>query len=69
MARVDEQVGGNDELAALVATLEERHDTYMAENSVRSPLVDEEGDVPTADELAAELEKFLAIRRTHDDEG
>ena len=69
VARVDEQVAGNEELAALVATLEERHDSYMAENSVRSPLVDEEGDVPTADELAAELEKFLSIRRTRDDEG
>lgn len=68
-ARVDEQVGANEELAALVRTLEERHDAYMAGNPVRSPLTDDEGEVPTADELAAELEKFLAFRRTHDDEG
>ncbi|MBW4042446.1 MAG: PAC2 family protein [Acidobacteria bacterium] len=67
-ARVDEQVGGNDELAGLVRTLEERHDAYMAGNPVRSPLTDVEGEVPSADELAAELEKFLALRRTHDDE-
>lgn len=67
-ARVDEQVGGNDELAGLVRTLEERHDAYMAGNPVRSPLTDVEGAVPSADELAAELEKFLALRRTHDDE-
>lgn len=67
-ARVDEQVGGSEELAGLVRTLEERHDAYMAGNPVRSPLTDDEGEVPSADELAAELEKFLAIRRTHDDD-
>ncbi|MFD1723004.1 proteasome assembly chaperone family protein [Amnibacterium endophyticum] len=67
-ARVDEQVGGSEELGALVRTLEERHDAYMAGNPVRSPLTDDEGEVPSADELAAELEKFLAIRRTHDDD-
>ncbi len=67
-ARVDEQVGGNEELAGLVRTLEERHDAYMAGNPMRSPLMDGEGEVPSADELAAELEKFLTFRRTHDDE-
>lgn len=69
VAKVDEQVGGNDELRQLVHALEERHDAYMAGNPVRSPLTDEEGEVPSADELAAELEKFLAIRRSHDEEG
>ncbi len=69
LARVDEQVAGNDELGVLVRTLEERHDTYMAGNPLRSPLTDDEGEVPSADELAAELEKFLAIRRHADDEG
>ena len=68
LARVDEQVGGNEELGGLVRALEERHDAYMAGNPVRSPLTDDEGEVPSADELAAELEKFLAIRRSHDDE-
>jgi hypothetical protein len=67
-AKVDEQVGGNDELAGLVRTLEERHDAYMAGNPVRSPLMDGEGEVPSADDLADELEKFLAFRRSRDDE-
>ena len=67
-ARVDEQVRGNDELGQLVHALEERHDAYMAGNPVRSPLTDDDGEVPSADELAAELEKFLAIRRSHDDD-
>jgi PAC2 family len=68
VARVDEQVGANEELAQLVRTLEERHDTYMAGNPLRSPLTDVEGEVPTADQLADELEKFLAIRRSQDDD-
>ena len=68
VARVDEQVGANEELAQLVRTLEQRHDTYMEGNPIRSPLTDDEGEVPSADELAAELEKFLAIRRQADDE-
>jgi hypothetical protein len=67
-SRVDEQVAANEELGQLVRTLEARHDAYMAGNPVRSPLTDDEGEVPTADELADELEKFLAIRRSHDDE-
>jgi hypothetical protein len=67
-ARVDEQVAANEELGQLVRTLEQRHDTYMAGNPLRSPLTDDEGEVPSADELAAELEKFLAIRRQSDDE-
>ena len=62
-ARIDEQVAASEELAGLVATLEQRHDAYMEGNPVRSPLTDDEGGIPTADELAAELQKFLAIRR------
>ncbi|MET4158187.1 PAC2 family protein [Agromyces sp. PvR057] len=68
VARIDEQVAGNGELAKLVGALEERHDTYMQETSFRSPLTDVEGELPSADEIAAELEKFLAVRRRHDDE-
>jgi len=66
--RVDEQVAGNPELQRLVAVLEERHDTYMEGNPLPSPLTDQDGRVPTADALAAELEKFLATRRV-DGEG
>lgn len=63
LGKVDEQVGGNDELHKLVSALEARHDTYMEGTSLRSPLTDEDGFVPSADVIAAELEKFLAIRR------
>lgn len=69
VARIDEQVAENGELAKLVHTLEERHDAYMEGTTLRSPLTDEDGELPSADEIAAELEKFLAFRRTRDDEG
>jgi PAC2 family len=67
VARIDEQVAENGELAKLVGTLEERHDSYMEGTTLRSPLTGEDGELPSADELAAELEKFLAYRRSRDD--
>ncbi|GAB2972088.1 proteasome assembly chaperone family protein [Frigoribacterium salinisoli] len=63
LVKVEEQVQGNAELTRLVTTLEERHDTYMEGNPLPSPLTDQDGQVPSADALAAELEKFLATRR------
>jgi hypothetical protein len=68
IARIDEQVSENTELGKLVGTLEQRHDSYMEGTTLRSPLTDEDGELPSADEIAAELEKFLAFRRANDDD-
>lgn len=70
LSKIDAQVETNQELARLVGTLEERHDSYMEGNPLRSPLTDEDGALPSADEIAAELENFLAIRHRgeHGDE-
>ena len=68
IAKIDSQMVNNQELAKLVGTLEERHDSYMLDNPLRSPLTDEDGELPSADALAAELEKFLAIRRPGEDD-
>jgi hypothetical protein len=67
LSRIDEQVESNQELAKLVGTLEERHDSYMLDNPLRSPLTDEDGLLPSADDIAAELENFLAARRHGED--
>lgn len=67
LAKIDAQVKGNSELARLVGALEVRHDSYMAGNPLKSPLTDEDGELPTADEIAAELENFLALRRHRED--
>ncbi len=68
LAKIDAQVENNQELAKLVGTLEERHDSYMQDNPLRSPLTDVDGELPTADEIAAELQNFLAARRNGDDD-
>jgi PAC2 family len=66
LAKIDGQVENNQELARLVGTLEERHDSYVQDNPLRSPLTDVDGELPSADEIAAELQNFLAIRRNGD---
>ena len=67
VARIDEQVRSNPELAKLVGTLEQRYDAYMEGSSLLSPLTDEDGELPSADQIAEELENFLALRRSRDD--
>lgn len=69
ITKIDEQVETNEELNKLVHTLEQRYDSYMKDNAVRSPLTDVEGELPTADEIAAELEEFLAYRRGTEEPG
>ncbi|MEO6943177.1 MAG: PAC2 family protein [Lacisediminihabitans sp.] len=68
IGKINSQAESNQELARLVGALEERHDSYMEGNPLRSPLTDEDGALPTADEIAAELQNFLAIRRNDEDE-
>jgi hypothetical protein len=58
-ARIDEQVAASDEVAAVVRALEEQYDSFLAGRE-RSLLTDEAGELPTADELGAEFEQFLA---------
>ncbi|UWF78550.1 MULTISPECIES: proteasome assembly chaperone family protein [Microbacterium] len=68
-ARVDEQVQGNDELVQMVHTLERRYDAYMSGRDAED-VGDgfDERDLPSADELAAELERYLATRRPGDED-
>ena len=68
LQKVEEQVAGNAELQRLVQMLEERHDDYMQNSPLRQSFTDEDGELPSADEIAAELEKFLASRRGAEDE-
>lgn len=64
--KIDEQMGTNEELASLVARLENTYDEYMQDNNLPSPLTDLDGVVPSAESLAAELEEFLASQRRRD---
>lgn len=66
LEKVTEQIAGSDELARMVEGLEERYDAYMAGSTLATPMI-HTGDLPSADELAAELERFLATRSSDDD--
>ncbi|WP_426182994.1 proteasome assembly chaperone family protein [Microbacterium sp. TWP3-1-2b2] len=73
LAKVNEQVAGNDELRQMVQTLENRYDAYMAGRDPEDlDRFDEGGfderDLPSADELAAELERYLATRPPGDED-
>lgn len=67
LTKVEDQVSGSEELSRMVEGLEERYDAYMAGSTLATPMI-HTGDLPSADELAAELERFLASRPTGDDE-
>lgn len=67
LAKVEEQVAGSEELSRMLQGLEERYDSYMAGSTLATPII-HSGDLPSADELAAELERFLASHPLSDDD-
>ncbi|MFS0867486.1 proteasome assembly chaperone family protein [Microbacterium sp. 179-B 1A2 NHS] len=67
LEKVDDQVSNSDELTAMLHNLEARYDAYMAGSTSAQPII-HSGDLPSADELAAELERFLANRPSGDDD-
>lgn len=61
--QVEAQISENDESMQMLHGLESRYDAYMEDQTLRSPLMAEDGSIPTADQLASELERFLAQQR------
>ena len=64
---LDEQVAGAPEVAEVVRQLEQQYDAFV-EGRGKSLLATDisEADLPTADELGAELERFLAEQQRPD---
>jgi predicted ATP-grasp superfamily ATP-dependent carboligase len=58
-ADIDKQVAHNEEASTLVRNLEEQYDAFIQARH-GSDLLAEAGPLPSADELGAELERFLA---------
>ena len=61
---ITDQIEGNTELHKLVGVLENRHDSYMEDNPLPSPLMGADGELPSAESIASELQDFLAKRHS-----
>jgi predicted ATP-grasp superfamily ATP-dependent carboligase len=59
-AEIDVQIAQADEAASLVRALEEQYDAYTRGRAGQNLLADSPAPLPTADEIGAELERFLA---------
>ncbi|MEO8814297.1 MAG: PAC2 family protein [Mycobacterium sp.] len=57
--KIDEQVTASPEVAQVVTALERQYDAFVTAQANRSLLARDE-DLPSADELGAEFERFLA---------
>jgi len=67
-AEIAEQVAGSEEVGQVVQALERQYDTVAAGRGERSA-IGLGGELPSADELAAEVERFLADREEEDRSG
>lgn len=61
-AQVDSQISENQESQEMLRGLEQRYDAYIEDRTTQAPLVEDGESLPTADQLASELERFLAQR-------
>jgi len=61
IAEIERQVSDSEEVAAVVHALEEQYDAFTR-SAGRTGLLAETTQLPTADELGAEFERFLAER-------
>jgi hypothetical protein len=59
-AEVDKQVAGDEQATRVVQALEQQYDAFLRGRRGANLLAESTGSLPTADELAAELERFLA---------
>ncbi|RJK96524.1 PAC2 family protein [Vallicoccus soli] len=59
-AGIDEQVAGSEDVREVVRALETQYDAYVGSRSRGGLLAAERAQLPSADELGAELEAFLA---------
>lgn len=58
-ADIAKQIGDNDEVGEVVQGLEQQYDAFTEGRRRRSLLAAEMSDLPSADEIGAELEQFL----------
>jgi predicted ATP-grasp superfamily ATP-dependent carboligase len=59
-AEIDHQIAQADEAASVVRSLEQQYDAFVRGQEGTNLLAGQTGPLPSADELGAELERFLA---------
>jgi len=64
---VDKQVAESQEVAEMVHLLEQQYDAFVRDRAGGSPLAADAASLPSADELGAELERFLAEHNRRSD--
>jgi hypothetical protein len=64
---IDQQIAQADEAASVVRSLEAQYDAFVRGQQANNLLADVTGPLPSADELGAELERFLA-EQSHPDQ-
>ena len=63
------EVEGNDDVREVIAGLEQQYDAFMAGQGMPNLWAPDAADIPSADQLGAELEDFLRnVRDDEDDE-
>jgi len=65
--KIDEQVGRSEEVAAVVRALEQQYDAFADSRGAAPLMTVDRQSLPSADELGAELERFLAEQNRKDD--
>lgn len=63
---ITEQIAGSPEVSRIVRELEEQYDTHARGRTMPSLLAPTDGALPSAEELGAEVEKFLAAQTPDD---
>jgi predicted ATP-grasp superfamily ATP-dependent carboligase len=65
---IDTQIAQSDEAASLVRALEEQYDAFTRGREAENLLAEPSGPLPTAEEIGAELERFLAEQTSNGEE-
>lgn len=60
---VDAQISENGEMQRLIQALETQYDGVVRGTPRENPFADADGEMPSADDIATELERYLSARR------
>ena len=61
-AEFDASLADNEEAQRLIGVLETQHDGFLKGTPQENPFADADGELPSADSIAAELERYLNAR-------